>query len=99
MENYQGWTNRESWATALWIDNDEGLILAALDYARQLNPLNRNDLADTLEGWITDELLTRENVAANADLWLMLTDIGSLYRVNWRELADHYLSQVNEQVA
>ena len=33
-------------------------------------------------------------------IWVMLTDIGSLYRVNWREIAQNYLDEAkNEAVA
>lgn len=105
-QGYNGWTNRETWATALHIDNDQGLIESALDYARTEGKEHsdgdfldaRNCLAESLEGWITEDLLTLENISGNHPLWLMLTDIGSLYRVNWRELAEHYLDQVKEEV-
>ena len=106
-KDYNGWTNRETWATALHIDNDQGLLETALDYAREEEIEHadddsemeaRNCLANVLEYWITNDLLTLENISGNHPLWLMLTDIGSLYRVNWRELADHYLDQVREGV-
>lgn len=112
-QDYNGWTNRETWATALHIDNDQVLLETALDYAQTALNEHRNDdpsdpsagesfarycLEETLESWIVDDLLTLENIAGNQGLWLMLTDIGSLYRVNWRELADHYLDQVREGV-
>ena len=104
-QDYNGWSNRESWATALHIDNDQALLEIALDYARQEieghdkgEEINSYHLGQTLEGWITEDLLTLENISGNRPLWLMLTDIGSLYRVNWRELADYYLDQVKEGV-
>ena len=105
-QGYNGWSNRETWATALHIDNDQALLEIALDYARQEieghdkgEEINSYYLGQTLEGWITEDLLTLENISGNHPLWLMLTDIGSLYRVNWRELADHYLDQVKEGVS
>lgn len=104
-QDYQGWTNRETWATALHIDNDQVLLETALEYAKGRLEENEGDLetalyylAENLDGWIVDDLLTLENISGNQGLWLMLTDIGSLYRVNWRELADHYLDQVREGV-
>ena len=105
-EDYNGWKNRETWATALHIDNDQVLQEIALDYARQeidghdedenINPYH---LGQTFNEWIEHDLLTLENIKGNEGLWLMLTDIGSLYRVDWREIASHYLDQVREQVS
>ena len=105
-KDYNGWTNRETWATALHIDNDHGLLETALDYARDERANGEEEgeglksyyLAEVLENWIVENLLTLENIAGNQPLWLMLTDIGSLYRVNWRELANHYLDQAREGV-
>lgn len=105
-KDYQGWSNHETWATALHIDNDQALLEIALDYAKQEieghdegEEINPYYLGQTLESWITNDLLTLENISGNHPLWLMLTDIGSLYRVNWRELADHYLDQVREEAS
>ena len=103
-QDYNGWTNRETWATMLHIDNDYALHEIAMDYARGRLEENEGDLAtalyylgENLEGWIVDDLLTLENVAGNQGLWLMLTDIGSLYRVNWREIAETLLERVKEE--
>lgn len=112
-QEYNGWTNRETWATMLHIDNDEVLLETALDYARTALEEHRNDdptdpqagesfalycLQDTVKTWIEDDLLTLENISGNHGLWLMLTDIGSLYRVNWREIAESLLQNAKENV-
>lgn len=87
-ETYNGWSNRETWATALHIDNDTQLLGAVLEFSDQ------PDLADRLEGYVNeildyDAFYIRE-VSVSRCAWLMMNDIGSLYRVNWRELAEHY---------
>jgi hypothetical protein len=102
-QEYNGWSNRETWATMLHIDNDQALLEIAMDYAKQeleqYGEQARYELAQTLQNWIEDDLLTRENIAGNEGLWLMLSDIGSLYRVNWREVADTLLTYAKEQVS
>lgn len=106
IEEYQGWSNRETWATALWIDNDQSLYEIARDYAEQEieghdkeEEINAYYLGETLKNWIEEDLLTLENIAGNRDLWLMLTDIGSLYRVNWREIAQGYLDELVKEMS
>jgi hypothetical protein len=102
-EEYNGWSNRETWATMLHIDNDQALLELAMDYAKQeleeYGEQARYELAQTLQNWIEEDLLTRENIAGNLGLWLMLSDIGSLYRVNWQEIAQNLLDYTNEKVS
>ena len=100
-EEYNGWTNRETWATNLHIENDESLNNYAREYAieeikghDQGEEINAYHLGQTIKNWIEEDLLTLENIAGNNGLYLMLTDIGSLYRVNWREIAQAYLDQI-----
>ena len=100
-QDYNGWSNRETWATALHINNDQYLYETAQDYTRQEiegheqgEEINPYYLGETLRSWISDDLLTLENIAGNEGLFSMLTDIGSLYRVNWREIADSFLSEM-----
>ena len=105
-EEYNGWTNRETWATMLYIDNDQWLQETALNYAREEvqghdegEEINPYYLGETIKNWIEEELLTLENVSEIRGLWLMLTDIGSLYRVNYKEIAETLLSYVKEEVS
>jgi hypothetical protein len=104
---YNGWTNRETWATALHINSDQALYDLASDYASTAWKEHAEDgegryvtasdcLADTLESWITEDLLTLENISGNQGLWAMLSDIGSLYRVKWQEIAESFIDDVIE---
>lgn len=90
-EDYNGWTNRETWATALHINNDEGLI-NPLNEAAKLHK-NLNDMAGEIENFI-NEVLDFDNISTNRNAFMMLQDIGSLYRVNWREIAESIMSEV-----
>jgi hypothetical protein len=100
-QEFNGWSNRETWATALWINNDQALYEIAQDYTKQEleghdsgEEINPYYLGETIRNWIEEDLLTLENIAGNKELFAMLTDIGSLYRVNWREIADSFLSEM-----
>ena len=100
-ETFNGWTNRETWATKLHLDNDQWLNECAYEYVREEiaghdkgEEINAYHLGQTLKNWIEEDLLTLENIAGNRGLWLMLSDIGSLYRVDWREIAQAYLDDI-----
>jgi hypothetical protein len=100
-QEYNGWSNRETWATALHINNDQYLYENARDYTKeelaghnQDEAINPYFLGEVLQNWIEGDLLTLENISGNFGLFNMLTDIGSLYRVNWREIADSFLSEM-----
>ena len=104
-EEYNGWSNRETWATKLHLDNDEYLNNCAWEYARQWEEAREEkfvwELGETLKNWVEDELLTFDSITqANSDgayLFIMLTDIGSLYRVNWQEIAQTYVQELAQQ--
>jgi hypothetical protein len=102
-EEFNGWTNRETWATMLHIDNDQGLLETAIGYAREQvenheesEEINPYYLGELIREWIEDEVLIYENIQTTHATYLMLTDIGSLYRVNWREIADTLISYAKE---
>ena len=88
MEKYNGWTNRETWAVKLHIDNDQGL------YSYYVDMLNRStdarSLAQELEDWffnLIQDMLEEGNLSKEARGMIM--DIGSLWRVNWLEIAQN----------
>ena len=100
---YNGWINRETWATALWIDNEQGLYEEVADRVAEIVDTNeiadittaKREIADYLEEFIT-ELLDIDSIFENRVLFTMLTDIGSLYRVKWWDIAEGYYTEYTE---
>lgn len=105
-ETYNGWTNRETWAVALYINNDQGwqerthdLIRTAYSTtdpagvqigARQAGEIVREDVESLLLDEGNDALAERDIINA-------LHDIGSLWRVNWDEIGAAFLQDATEQ--
>ena len=72
---YAGWTNRETWAAHLWIANDQSLYTSAL----------HANTGCLLEEYMEELLSLRQE---SETLQIMFDDIGSLWRVNWKEIHD-----------
>jgi hypothetical protein len=76
-ESYCGYINRETWAAALWLSNDEALYNAARDtIAATPNDSHHQD--DAIEDLVTEICEEYPNIAK---------DIGSLWRIHWPEVA------------
>ena len=98
---YNGYSNYETWATALWLDNDEGHhshVRAMIAHSRDILSFNehvtkaqagRSWLQDALEDY-TQEITLTEDTPANLASDLLAH---SLSRVNWREMAENYLAE------
>ena len=98
---YNGWTNYETWAVALWIDNEQYTAERALEMAREyasepnINKLTGRDqtayqLGKALREWVEEDMLPGLGDASlQADL------IGAaVSEVNWYEIAEHYLADL-----
>jgi hypothetical protein len=109
IETYNGWTNRETWAVSLHLNNDEGLYY---DTARILEASFLEDVdGSTREGWISgvssaveslsewvEEILSfgyweEQGGTMPRGIQLMKDDVGSLWRVNWREIVEAELEE------
>lgn len=95
-DEYNGWTNRETWAAALHIDNDYGTYTMRNEWVEEA----REDeapvwhLADRLQNWL--EELAQDVVdgePTSEGVRMMLREIGSLWRVDYREIAQGWLSE------
>ena len=113
-EKYNGWTNRETWAVMLHLDNDGGLYADYNELHDQIVELSRDqneisdhltkdqyivfELEDQLREWITDIIHPHywDNHHLKMPQWAMnmMVDVGSLWRVNWREIADRIVENI-----
>jgi hypothetical protein len=102
-EHYNGWANRETWGVALWLDNDQGMQEAVHEALREAADMQTDGLTASSAGEIVreylDELFDVDTYDGSlpGGLVNMLTDIGSLWRVDWREIGAAFLRDVHEQ--
>lgn len=111
---YNGWTNYETWAVALWLDNEQGSYNhwreraqeayneaeAGKHYASQ----TREDaakiaLCDELKQWHED--YCEESGIDDKLGGTVFADLmnAALGEVNWYEIAEHYLAGVDKAEA
>ena len=87
-----GWTNYETWVINLWMNNDQGSPEYWAERAEELiNDENSVDtLAHEIQGNHEDASKERAVIGPFADL------LGySLGRVNWHEIAESLISEVD----
>ena len=97
MSDYNGWTNRETWAVMLHLDNHRGLYHEYHELFKDcLDKYEAKQLvwkfSDHLREWVEDMLsprFWRIELDGQMPEWAesMMTDVGSLWRVNWDEIA------------
>ena len=103
-KQYNGWTNYETWATALWLDNDEGTqsywreaTQDARENAPMLSQVTENiwtveqAARYSLADRIKEEVSEGTSVTEEASLYADLLG-AALQKVNWQEIADHWLN-------
>lgn len=103
-KGYNGWTNYETWAVALWLDNDHATYCYWRETARQYRDAAkqvkkgywtpeeaaRNTLADRLKGEVTSGSPLKEASIYNDLLG------ATLQEVNWDEIVSHWLTDLGD---
>lgn len=95
-DRYNGWANRETWAVALYGDNEEWIYRHLHEEAKEVNDsqcshpryemkTRAKNFFENLAADVVEQTTTKETAE-------MILDIGSLWRVDWYAIADHYLT-------
>lgn len=86
MAQYNGWTNYETWAFSIWIDNDESLRNEMIEQIEQAveNDDPINSLTDLLKEFIQESMPELKGVYL--DLLQSAID-----EINFREIAENLL--------
>ena len=90
---YNGWTNYETWAVSLWIDNEE----SSYRYWRQEAARYEQDIADKEDAicGLAAQLKQEISDEAPTDEPSVYSDLlnAALSEVNWAEIAENWLRE------
>ena len=98
-DEHNGWANKETWATVLWLSsgtgigpsrrfNDEGFHSQARELAAEHQYEYTFQADDAIKEWVTELLDPSGDYGTWKGQYSMAKDIGSLWRVDWRAVAD-----------
>ena len=101
-KTYNGWTNYETWAAALWMDNEEGSQRYWAERAQETFDSTRSNTVFTrreqstlnLAAMLKDE---HEEAAPElgASIWSDLLS-AAMSEINWHEIAEHLIADIDE---
>ena len=84
-DEYNGWSNRETWAVNLWLSNDQGMYSEACRIIKDAE--DAEDAEEKIKEYVEDLKVLLNEEGAD-ELKGMFNDIGSMWRVNWKELVE-----------
>lgn len=105
-EEFNGWKTRETWAYALWLNNDQGICEMVEEMAKEAyaeavvtedkylttEELARFNMSEKLKEYL--EMLRDEIAPESKEVQMMLDDIGSSWRIDFREVAEHKIDDL-----
>ena len=99
-DEYNGWTNRETWAVRLHWDNNQDdydfIMSEAKKHIERGEPVYRfADFLKEIAEDIQDTVINEKSATHEARLFIQ--DVGSLWRVNWLEIAERYYDEIAEE--
>lgn len=98
-EEHNGWVNRETWAMALHLSNDEwfyetiNLLIESLDNPTPVGA------GEAIRQWVEefqDRLFFPEpgdNPTPRKEWFNLFHDVGSVYRVDWTDVAKSFMEE------
>jgi hypothetical protein len=92
-QGYNGWTNYETWVTALWIDNEEWSYNERRRIVAELNGEGRAAMADALQAWAEETFIdpiTESRASLATDLLR-----AAWSDVNWFEIAENWMADAS----
>jgi hypothetical protein len=94
-KNYNGWSSYETWAVALWLDNEEGSQRYWQERAEEIMRDCDNEKDDAKSNLANEiqEQHTEANPVQNGTVFADLMN-AALSEVNWYEIASHYVDEV-----
>lgn len=111
-EEYNGWKNRETWAVMLHLDNDQGLYNDYHELYKEVSKEELTSevlkpdeeilykYSDQLKEWVEDMCSPHYWQEHGMDMpeWAinMYEDVGSLWRVNWDDIARSIVENILE---
>lgn len=101
-KTYNGWTNYETWATKLWMDNDESSYNYYQKMAKEIivNAIEdktftkRENAKLTFMHLLKDELEENNPLADNADMYTDLLN-AAISEINFYEIASNIIDEIS----
>ena len=93
-QGYNGWSNYETWAVKLWLDNDEGSYIYWTDVASEVIKEEDNCNEGAFASRLSDQV-RNEQVDLGCSLAADL--LGAAFdSVNWYEIAEAFIAEAKE---
>lgn len=93
-KGYNGWVNYETWAVALWLDNEQSsyyAMLALTESAYDDAEGDKDDALGQLAKAINEYIDDRNPLASDASMFSDLLG-AAMSEVDYHEIAEHYLA-------